>query len=32
VRYTGYISLEYEGKEDPDSGVRKSVELLRKAF
>lgn len=30
--YTGYISLEYEGKEDPDSGVRKSVELLRRAF
>lgn len=32
VGYTGYISLEYEGKEDPDSGVRKSVDLLRKAF
>ncbi len=32
VGYTGYISLEYEGKEDPDSGVKKSVEVLRKAF
>lgn len=32
VNYTGYISLEFEGKEDPDSGVPKSLEVLRKAF
>lgn len=30
--YTGYISLEFEGKEDPDSGVRKSIEMLRRAL
>lgn len=32
VNYQGYISIEFEGKEDPKSGVRKSVELLRKAM
>lgn len=32
VNYTGYISLEMEGKEDPDAAVAKSVEMLRKAF
>lgn len=32
VNYTGYLSLEFEGKEDPDTGVPKSLELLRKAF
>jgi len=32
VNYTGYISLEMEGKEDPDKAVPKSVEMLRKAF
>ncbi len=32
AKYQGYISLEFEGKEDPRSGVRKSLELLRKAF
>lgn len=32
VNYQGYLSLEFEGKEDPISGVRKSVEMLRKAF
>jgi len=32
VNYRGYISLEFEGKEDPESGVRKSLALLRKAF
>jgi sugar phosphate isomerase/epimerase len=31
-RYTGYISLEFEGKDDPLSGVSKSLELLRRAF
>jgi sugar phosphate isomerase/epimerase len=30
--YTGYISLEMEGKEDPDKAVPKSVAMLRKAF
>ncbi|MHB1425909.1 MAG: sugar phosphate isomerase/epimerase family protein [Gemmataceae bacterium] len=29
--YRGYISLEYEGKEDPRLGVPKSLDLLRKA-
>ena len=32
VNYTGYVSLEFEGKEDPDQGVPKSIEVLRKAF
>ncbi len=31
-KYKGYISLEYEGKEDPRSGVPKSLAVLRKAF
>lgn len=29
VNYQGYISIEFEGKEDPKSGVQKSVDLLR---
>ena len=32
VGYTGYISLEMEGKEDPDTAVPKSIATLRKAF
>jgi L-ribulose-5-phosphate 3-epimerase len=32
VNYTGYISLEFEGKENPDSGVPKSIAMLRDAF
>ncbi|MDX1951914.1 MAG: sugar phosphate isomerase/epimerase family protein [Verrucomicrobiota bacterium] len=32
VAYKGYVALEFEGKEGADSGVRKSIELLRKAF
>lgn len=32
VNYKGYISIEFEGKEDPYSGVRKSVALLRKSL
>jgi sugar phosphate isomerase/epimerase len=32
VGYGGYVSLEFEGKEDPETGVAKSVELLREAF
>jgi sugar phosphate isomerase/epimerase len=30
--YRGYISLEFEGKEDPRTGVPKSLALLRKAM
>lgn len=30
--YTGYISLEFEGKEDAKTAVPKSLALLRKAF
>jgi L-ribulose-5-phosphate 3-epimerase len=30
--YKGYVSLEFEGKEDPKTAVPKSLELLRKAF
>lgn len=29
--YRGYVSLEFEGKEDPRTGVPKSLALLRKA-
>ena len=32
VGYNGYVSLEFEGKEDPDTGVPKSIALLRRAF
>lgn len=32
VNYQGYISIEFEGKEAAESGVRKSVELLRNAL
>jgi L-ribulose-5-phosphate 3-epimerase len=32
VNYSGYISLEYEGKEDANTAVPKSLDLLRKAF
>jgi sugar phosphate isomerase/epimerase len=30
--YAGYVSLEFEGKEDPNIAVPKSIDLLRKAF
>ena len=30
--YTGYISLEMEGKEDPATAVPKSIAMLREAF
>ena len=30
--FTGYVSLEFEGKEDPLTAVPKSLELLRSAF
>ena len=32
VNYTGYVSLEMEGKEDPDQAVPKSIAMLRSAF
>ena len=32
VNYKGYISLEFEGKENADTGVKKSVEMLRAAM
>ncbi len=30
--YRGYVSLEFEGKEDPKTAIPKSLELLRKHF
>ncbi|HVR73305.1 MAG TPA: sugar phosphate isomerase/epimerase family protein [Planctomycetota bacterium] len=30
--FRGYISLEFEGKENPATGVPRSLEVLRKAF
>jgi len=30
--YTGYVSLEFEGKENADTAVPKSIALLRQAF
>ena len=30
--YTGYVSLEMEGKEAPESAVPKSITQLQKAF
>ena len=32
VDYKGYISLEFEGNESPDTAVPKSLELLRNSF
>ncbi|WP_309696251.1 sugar phosphate isomerase/epimerase family protein [Armatimonas sp.] len=32
VHYSGYISLEMEGKEDPATAVPKSIALLKSAF
>ena len=32
VNYAGYVSLEFEGKESADTGVPKSIALLRGAF
>jgi sugar phosphate isomerase/epimerase len=31
-RYAGYVSLEFEGREDPRTGIPKSLELLQQAF
>ncbi|MFD1819043.1 Sugar phosphate isomerase/epimerase [Pseudarcicella hirudinis] len=30
--YKGYVSLEFEGKEKAETGVRKSIEMLREAM
>ena len=30
--FTGYVSLEFEGNEDPETAIPKSLEVLRKAF
>ncbi len=32
TNYRGYISLEFEGNESPDTAVPKSLEVLREAF
>ena len=32
VNYTGYVSLEFEGKESPETAVPKSLDVLRRAF
>ena len=32
VNYTGYVSLEFEGKAPADEGVAKSISMLREAF
>jgi len=32
ANFGGYMSLEYEGKENPDVAVPKSIEMLRKAL
>jgi sugar phosphate isomerase/epimerase len=32
ANYSGYVSLEFEGKENPDVAVPKSIDVLRKAF
>ena len=31
-KYTGYLSLEFEGKDDPLQAIPKSLAMLRKAF
>jgi sugar phosphate isomerase/epimerase len=32
VNYTGYVSLEMEGKEDPDKAVPRSIAMLKERF
>lgn len=32
VNYRGYVSIEFEGKEDAETGVAKSVELMRNSM
>ncbi|MCI0703565.1 MAG: sugar phosphate isomerase/epimerase, partial [Planctomycetia bacterium] len=31
-KFTGYVSLEFEGKENPKTAIPKSLAILRKAF
>jgi sugar phosphate isomerase/epimerase len=31
-KYRGYVSLEFEGRDDPKTGVPRSLEMLRKSF
>jgi sugar phosphate isomerase/epimerase len=30
--YRGWVALEFEGKENPDTAVPRSLDVLRKAF
>ena len=32
MNYSGFVSLEMEGREDPDVAVPKSLAVLREAF
>ena len=32
VDFTGYVSIEYEGKEDPLTAVPRTISLLQKSF
>ena len=32
AKFSGYVSLEFEGKEDPLTGIPKSLDLLRRHF
>ncbi len=32
AKYRGYVSLEFEGQEDPKTAISKSLKLLREAF
>jgi L-ribulose-5-phosphate 3-epimerase len=32
ANYRGYISLEFEGRADPRTGIPRSLELLRRTF
>ena len=31
-RFGGYVSLEFEGKEDPRKAIPQSLQMLREAF
>ncbi|RLD31917.1 MAG: sugar phosphate isomerase/epimerase, partial [Bacteroidetes bacterium] len=32
VNYQGYISIEFEGNDDPQKAIPQSLELIKKAF
>ena len=32
VKYSGYVSLEFEGQEAHETAIPKSLDLLKKAF